>query len=50
MNFTPKIKPKTFEQIDSINSKITDYFDNNSTKMIEINQSNRKREKNSYII
>ena len=50
MNFTPKIKPKTFEQIDTINSKITDYFDNNSTKMIEINQSNRKREKKTHTL
>ena len=50
MNFTPKIKPKTFEQIDSMNSKITDYFDDNSTKMIEINQTNRKREKKTHTL
>ena len=50
MNFTPKVKEKAFEQIDAINSKITDYFDDNTTKMIEINKTNKRREKKTHTL
>jgi len=45
INFTPKSKSTTIEQSDIANGKVTDYFDNNSTKMIDVgnNRSNKTK-------